>query len=87
MELKIQSAKKVKGGNQVARKHTGLSIMSHIRTFNLHREDAQFPQLLLVVLSQEAQSLGCLSGDVESDTHAVPWLHTLGFELVSTFIR
>lgn len=61
--------------------------MSHIRTFNLHREDTQFPQLLLVVLSQEAQSLGCLSGDVESDTHAVPRLHTLGFELVSTFIR
>lgn len=46
-------------------------------TFYLHGEDPQVPELLLVVLSQEAETFCSFSGDVEGDSHTVPWLHSL----------
>lgn len=54
-------------------------------TFNLNRENSQITKLLVIILSQNSQSLSSLAGYVEGDTDTVPWLYLPQFQLVGFF--
>lgn len=53
-------------------------------TFNLHREDPQVSELLLVVLGQQSKSLSSIPRNVECNAHAVPRLHVVWLKSLRT---